>query len=682
MELTDLKGIGEKTKELFQKVGIKNVEELKKYYPRTYDVFRETEPIEEIDLKTIGAVEAVIISTPFMKKIKNLVLVTVEAKDQTGTEFSIRWFNMPYVRNQLYLGQRAIFRGMVQKKGIVSVMEQPVIYTIQEYQKMMNQMQPIYALTKGLTNGMVTKAVKQAFDSLPKREDYLPSAIKKEYQLCDLDYAEKKMHFPENLDNFLNARKRMAFDEFFFFVLALKRFKKQNISQKNNFKIENYEKADALLRELPYQLTNAQKKVYEEIKKDMSGESMMNRLIQGDVGSGKTIVAILALIAVAEQGYQGALMAPTEVLAVQHYKSTKKLLEEHGFGYLVVMLTGSMKAKEKREAYEKIKNGEAKIIIGTHALIQEKVEFAHLALVITDEQHRFGVKQRECFGQKGENPHILVMSATPIPRTLAIILYGDLDISIIDELPANRLPIKNCVVGTDYRRRAYAFILDEIKKGHQAYVICPLATESENLEAENVVSYCKKMKEYMPDNVVVEYLHGKLHPTKKNEIMERFKKNEIQVLVSTTVIEVGINVPNATVMMVEDAQRFGLAGLHQLRGRVGRGKAQSYCIFISGTKKNESVKRLKILNESNDGFYIAQQDLKLRGPGDLFGIRQSGDFQFQVGDIIQDATLLQDAASAVWKYEQGEFQVEQEEVKKMEKKIQNMMQKCLEKVNL
>ncbi len=682
MNLKELKGIGEKTEELFKKIGISKVEELKTYYPRTYDIFTEPELVTEIDLKTIGAVKAVVMSNPVTKKVKNLTLVMVEARDSSGTEFSLTWFNMPYIRNQLKIGQKVIFRGIVQSKGTHLVMEQPVIYSVEAYQEYVNQMQPVYALTKGLTNRIVTKAVKQAFEIFPEKEDYLLEDIKKEYKLCSLGYAEKKMHFPENMDNFLAARKRMVFEEFFFFILTLQRFKNRDEGKKNNYKIENYETTDQLILKLPYELTNAQKKVYEEIKKDMSGNKIMNRLIQGDVGSGKTIVATLALIAVAEKGYQGAMMAPTEVLAVQHFKGMQQLFEQYGISHQVVLLTGSMKAKEKRDAYEKIQTGNAKIVIGTHALIQDKVEFKNLALVITDEQHRFGVRQRECLGEKGENPHILVMSATPIPRTLAIILYGDLDISVIDELPANRLPIKNCVVGTDYRMRAYAFMLDQIKQGHQVYVICSLATESENLDAENVIDYSKKLKEYMPESVCIEYLHGKMNPNKKNEIMERFARNEIQILVSTTVIEVGVNVPNATVMMVEDAQRFGLAGLHQLRGRVGRGKEQSYCIFVSGTKKKDSMKRLKILNESNDGFYIAEQDLKLRGPGDLFGIRQSGDFQFQLGDIIQDASILKDAASAVHKYEQNEFVADESEMKKMEEKVQKMMQECLEKVNL
>lgn len=373
----------------------------------------------------------------------------------------------------------------------------------------------------------------------------------------------------------------------------------------------------------------------------------MNRLVQGDVGSGKTIIALLALLECAANGYQGALMAPTEVLATQHYEDVCEFVEKYHIAFSPVLLVGSMTAKEKKLAYEKIASGEANLVIGTHAVIQDKVAFKNLALVVTDEQHRFGVRQREKLAEKGKEPHVLVMSATPIPRTLAIILYGDLQVSIIDELPANRLPIKNCVVGTSYRPKAYAFIEKEVRNGRQAYVICPMVEEGESDTMENVIDYAEKLKASLPADIQVAYLHGKMKPAEKNRIMEEFSKKNIDVLVSTTVIEVGINVPNATVMMVENAERFGLAQLHQLRGRVGRGEHQSYCIFINTNESKESTARLDILNKSNDGFYIANEDLKLRGPGDLFGIRQSGEFAFRIGDVFGDADVLQLASEAV-----------------------------------
>ena len=380
---------------------------------------------------------------------------------------------------------------------------------------------------------------------------------------------------------------------------------------------------DDFLAALPYSLTGAQQRVWETIRQEMCGPYVMSRLIQGDVGSGKTIIAVLALMLAGLNGYQGAMMAPTEVLAKQHYESVTEILEEYHIPLKAALLTGSMTVKEKRRVYDRIACGTVQIVLGTHALIQEAVTYCDLALVVTDEQHRFGVRQREALAGKGRMPHILVMSATPIPRTLAIILYGDLDISVIDELPANRLPIKNCVVDTGYRPTAYRFIRKQVEEGRQCYVICPMVEESEAMEAENVTDYAMMLQEELGSGIRVEALHGKMKQGLKDDIMERFSKNEIQVLVSTTVIEVGINVPNATVMMVENAERFGLAQLHQLRGRVGRGNHQSYCIFMSGSKAKETKKRLEILNKSNDGFFIANEDLKLRGPGDLFGIRQS-----------------------------------------------------------
>ena len=428
-----------------------------------------------------------------------------------------------------------------------------------------------------------------------------------------------------------------------------------------------------LLEALPYTLTSAQYKVWEEIKKDMLGNTVMNRLIQGDVGSGKTILAFLALLLCVSNGYQGAMMAPTEVLAGQHFESLVELTEKYALPFRAVLLVGSMAVKEKREAYEEIKNGNVNVVIGTHALIQEKVEYNNLALVITDEQHRFGVRQRERLAGKGKGVHVIVMSATPIPRTLALILYGDLDISIVDELPANRLPIKNCVVGTEYRDKAYRFIEKEARLGHQVYVICPMVEEGEMEGVENAVSYTEKLKSILPPEIQVACLHGKMRAKDKNKIMEEYAAHNIDVLVSTTVIEVGINGPNATVMMVENAERFGLAQLHQLRGRVGRGDSQSYCIFINGSGKKDSFDRLEILNHSNDGFYIAGEDLKMRGPGDLFGIRQSGLMDFKIGDIYQDAGLLKTAGEYADKILAEDEELEKPEYRMLGKYMENVL---------
>ena len=439
--------------------------------------------------------------------------------------------------------------------------------------------------------------------------------------------------------------------------------------------------ADGLKASLPYRLTAAQERTLGEVWSDLKSGAVMNRLIQGDVGSGKTIIAVLALLAAAENGFQGALMVPTEVLARQHFESVTALFKAHGIEKTAVLVTGSMTAKEKRTAYAAIASHEADIIIGTHALIQEKVVYDRLALVITDEQHRFGVAQREMLGNKGEMPHVLVMSATPIPRTLAIILYGDLDISVIDELPADRLPIKNCVVDTGYRERAYRFIRGEVEKGRQAYVICPMVEESEMIEAENVLDYTKVLKEKLP-GIRVEYLHGKMKGKEKNKIMEAFAAGEIKVLVSTTVIEVGVNVPNATVMMIENAERFGLAQLHQLRGRVGRGKEQSYCIMVDASGDKAQNERLAVLNKSNDGFFIASEDLRLRGPGDIFGLRQSGDMEFRLADIYTDAVTLKEVSEDVNRLLSEDENLEKPEHAELNRKLQAYLSESYEKVNL
>ena len=415
----------------------------------------------------------------------------------------------------------------------------------------------------------------------------------------------------------------------------------------------------------------------------MSGKITMNRLIQLDVGSGKTIIAFLAMILAAKHLLQSALMVPTEVLANQHFDAFCRLAAEQNLPVRAVLLTGSMTARQKREAYEKIAAHEVDVVIGTHAVIQEKVVFDRLGLVITDEQHRFGVRQREALGEKaGKMPHTMVMSATPIPRTLAVILYGDLEISTIDELPSNRIPIKNCVVNTSYRKKAYDFITKEVQAGHQAYVICPMVEESEMIEAEDVISYTEKLKEQLPPQICVEYLHGKMKPKEKNEIMQRFLENQIQVLVSTTVVEVGVNVPNATVMMIENAERFGLAQLHQLRGRVGRGGDQSYCIMINSSENGQNQKRLDILNRSNDGFYIANEDLKLRGPGELLGVRQSGAMEFKIGDIYADAQILKNAGKEAERIRREDPELARENHRDLKKRLDIYMNHDLKNLSL
>lgn len=642
-EILKIKGVGEKTAKLFQRLNIQNVGELLGNYPRDYETFSEPAAINDIVPGELCSVRACLVGNITTKKVRNLTVINFVIKDPGGQIF-MTYFNTPYIKNVVKKGLFYIFRGVVQTKNGRLVMEQAKVYKPEEYFKLTGILQPRYGLTAGLTNNMVTKSVKQALSLYDFGEDHLPADIRKEQELIPYRQAIEEIHFPPDYDKMLMARKRLVFDEFFLFILALRKCREHTQVLENIYPMLEVAETNRLLEALPYSLTGAQQRVWEEIKTDLLGERVMNRLIQGDVGSGKTILAFLSLLMCISNGYQGAMMAPTEVLAEQHFQSITDITKKYELPFKPVLLTGSVTVKEKKEAYEKIKYGMANVIIGTHALIQEKVEYKNLALVITDEQHRFGVRQRETLAGKGEHVHVIVMSATPIPRTLAIILYGDLDISIVDELPVGRLPIKNCVVGTDYREKAYRFIEREVGAGHQVYVICPMVEEGELEGVENVISYTEKLKSILPPNIQVTYLHGKMRSADKNRIMEEYAAHNIDVLVSTTVIEVGINVPNATVMMVENAERFGLAQLHQLRGRVGRGKQQSYCIFVSGTDKKQTMERLDILNHSNDGFHIASEDLKLRGPGDLFGIRQSGLMDFHIGDIYQDADILKTAA--------------------------------------
>lgn len=642
----EIKGIGEKSAKLFHKLDIDTVGDLLTHYPRDYERFEEPRQIKDVATGETAAVLGTVLSIPNIKKIRNLSIMNVLIRDGSGS-MQLTFFNMPYLQNRLKPGVCCVFRGKVQTKGPALIMEQPRIFSAEEYQKFTGCLQPKYSLTKGLTNQAIQKAVQKALTQYSFEEEYFPKQILEEMDLVGMREAVYDIHLPKDTGSVRRAHRRLAFEEFFGFLLMLR--KNKDFANKLPNAYPMFETADTVryIDSLPFRLTKGQKQVWQEIRDDMEGPSCMNRLVQGDVGSGKTVVALLALLMTVANGYQGALMAPTEVLAMQHFEGVKRDTLKYGLAFRPILLVGSMTAKEKREAYGKIASGEANLIIGTHALIQEKAVYQKLALVVTDEQHRFGVRQRETLTEKGLNPHVLVMSATPIPRTLAIILYGDLKISVIKELPADRLPIKNCVVNTSYRAKAYQFIANQAAQGRQSYVICPQVEEGEMTDLENVVDYAEKLRGALPPSVIVAHLHGKMRPAEKNRIMEDFAAHNIDVLVSTTVIEVGINVPNATVMMVENAERFGLAQLHQLRGRVGRGDAQSYCIFVSTDEKKETMERLEILNHSNDGFHIASEDLKLRGPGDLFGIRQSGEFAFRVGDIYDDSELLKKTSDLV-----------------------------------
>lgn len=685
MDITQLKGIGAKTAANLNRLSVYTVEDLVRLYPRDYIVYEEPVFINSLAdcEKPVAAIEATVIASPKIYGNERKSILSVVVKDENLDTIKCLWYNSLFLKSKLRVGMHYIFRGRIVLKNGEYVLEHPDMYTMAGYNEIKNHMSPVYPLTKGLSNKIVTKAVKQAVDEYlaGMEHEFIPACIMDKYGLSEHNKAMHNIHFPESMEDYVDARHRLAFEEFFLFVLATLNLKSANERIPNSYIIRNDERTDAFIKSLPYSLTGAQIRTWEEIKANMAGKHVTSRLIQGDVGSGKTIIAILSLMNTAFAGYQAAMMVPTEVLANQQYESITTLFDKAGIDLKVGLLTGSMTQSAKRKVYRELESGELDIVVGTHALIQENVVYNNLALVITDEQHRFGVNQRKSFSDKGKNPHIIVMSATPIPRTLAIILYGDLDISIIDELPANRLPIKNCVVDTSYRIKAYAFISNQIKEGRQCYVICPMVEESENIEAENVVDYAAKLREAIP-TARIDYLHGKMKTSQKNEIMEKFVRGDTDVLVSTTVIEVGVNVPNSTVMMVENSERFGLAQLHQLRGRVGRGKHQSYCIFVTVAKSKQIKQRLEILNKSNDGFKIAEEDLKLRGPGDFFGIRQSGDFDFGIADIYTDAATLKEASDAAKSIVDGLVNVDTEQYGYLKAKVDEYTVKCLEKINL
>lgn len=670
MKLTDsiseIKGIGEKTTTLYRKLKINTIENLLEHYPRYYLTYEEPVDIAEVPIGQRVAIRATVNSYVEMKKMRTLTVSTFTAKDYTGS-IKMVWFNSPFIKKVFHVGQTFIFVGTVAIRNYQKVMEHPEYYTEAKYLEKRKELQPVYSLTEGLTNQRLQKDMKAVGGVIHEMEEYLPLDIPKRYGLMEYREAVRQIHFPKDEQQLELARHRLVFDEFFLFLLSMRRLELHRAKIENHYPIHAGDACQSLLESLPYELTNAQKRTLDEIQQDMSGDSVMNRLVQGDVGSGKTIVAMIALLMTVESGYQGAFMAPTEVLATQHYENFQKQLGPYSVH--VELLIGSTPAKEKRRIYQGLQDGSVDIVIGTHAIIQERIEYQKLALVITDEQHRFGVHQREQLANKGKEPHVLVMSATPIPRTLAIILYGDLDISIMNEMPASRLPIKNCVVGAESRPTAYHFIEKEVEKGHQAYVICPMVEGSESTEMENVVDYADNLRTNLSPYIQVEYLHGKMSAKEKSGIMERFYANEIQVLVSTTVIEVGIDNPNATVMMIENAERFGLAQLHQLRGRVGRGKEQSYCIMINTSDKEEAKERLDVLYQSNDGFHIANEDLRLRGPGDFFGVRQSGEMIFHLADIYSDADILKQAQSALQYLERENYDFEHIQHYKLSEKL-------------
>ena len=664
--ITSIKGVGPKTAEAFESAGIRTVNDLLHYFPRNYIAVPNISPIADLSHDGRTVIKGTIRGGCSIFSNHGKTILSFEVADSSG---SIRAyvFGMPYLRKNYYQGRKLILYGNVTHKGGKTMMSQPKILSEDEYEKLRGTMIPVYPVGSKLTGSMVSKAVAAVIGDADEIREYLPEDVAEREQLLSISDAIRRMHFPSSMEDVYAARKRLAFDEFFLFLAKMKLLKKGPEKIKSSYVIsDNGVVEEKLLSKLPYELTGAQRRAIADIIRDMGSGYAANRLVQGDVGSGKTIVAFASALLATLSGYQAVIMAPTEVLASQHYKDALEMKEKYGLEWTPGLLSGSLKVSDKKSCKEKIASGEINLVIGTHALLEDDVVFNDLALVVTDEQHRFGVRQRMTIVGKGEVPHTVVMSATPIPRTLGLILYGDMDVSVIDEVPAKRLEKKNAVVDNGYRDKIYQMIVKHVRDGEQVYIICPMVERSDAAEfgldeAEdegdsdaaqalaNVKDYSEKIRSILPSDVRIDSLHGRMKPKEKNEVMERFAAHETDVLVSTTVVEVGVNVPNATVMVVENAERFGLSQLHQLRGRVGRGDKQSYCIFVAGSEDKEVGKRTKerldILKKTNDGFKIAEEDLKQRGPGDFFGLRQSGLPYFKIADIYTDAELLKKTGS-------------------------------------
>lgn len=639
--IKELKGIGEKNGALFHKLHIDTLYDLLTFFPRAYESYPALTEAAGSDNDKRVAIFAALKSEPKLTHIKKYQILSFIASDEKDQCFHVRIFNMPYLKKTLHAGQRYVFYGKMTQGTDHLSMDQPRLFKPEEYFRMLEGYFPIYPCTKGLSNETIRKYIRMAYEILEEQiQDPFPDDLIKKREFPSYRDMVRIMHNPDSMDEVFRAKKRLAYEEFFFFLLSTRQNERGQVKKTEVNCFQKYEEVDAFIAALPFKLTDSQIRAWKEIEKDLCSHAICNRLVQGDVGCGKTMIAILALYSCVLNGKQGALMAPTEVLAQQHFQSVIDMTKQYGLPFRIALLTGSVKAKDKKQIYAELLDGTVNLVIGTHALLEEPVVFHDLGLVVTDEQHRFGVRQRAVLHAKGQDVHTIVMSATPIPRSLAMILYGGMNVSTIPELPAHRLPIKNAVVDVGYRKSAYHFMKQQIKEGRQIYIICPMVEAGISEDLENVEEYAEKIRPFFDETVRIAVLHGKMKGTDKNRILNEFASHEIDILVSTTVVEVGINVPNATVMMIENAERFGLAALHQLRGRVGRGKYQSYCIFVDSTASEKSKKRLDILGRTNDGFEIANADLRMRGPGELSGTLQSGDAGFVYADLYDDADML------------------------------------------
>ncbi len=657
-----LKGVGPKMYELLNKLGIYTVKDLIEFYPRVYEDRTKVTPIDEFQKDQNVLFFGTLLKPVTMVYAKRKKILSTVVTDESGALAFLTWFNQVHIKERLKDGQTYLFYGKVSSvTGTRANLDSCSIYDVSQLDKIQG-LYPIYPLTAGITQNYLFKIINNLIidQGIMVKEIFTPE-FRAKYNLSEANYALNNIHFPKSYDMVNTARNRIIFEELFLFQLALMNMKEKSITHSNTNTYSNLDESD-FLKIIPFELTNAQKKVVSQIKEDMRANTVMNRLVQGDVGSGKTMVAAIAMYLAVKNGYQAALMAPTTILANQHYLELSEYFKK--LNMTVEIITSSTTKRQKEKIVERLKNNEIDILIGTHSIIEDNVEFNNLGLVVTDEQHRFGVKQRMKLSAKGTVVDTIVMTATPIPRSLAIVLYGDLDLSVIDELPPGRKPVDTCVVNDSYNQRVYNFLRKQISEGRQVYVVCPLVEENEELDLNSVEKLFEEYKNEFSDlNVAI--LHGKMKNKEKDEIMQDFKANKINILISTTVIEVGISVPNATVMVIENADRFGLAALHQLRGRVGRGSASSYCILKSNNKSPIARQRLEIMHKSNDGFEIAQKDLELRGPGDFFGIRQSGMPEFKLANLLTDSSILEKTQEAVKNIIETDRALEREENRKI-----------------